>query len=220
LKRTQPESGTSRISPEHHKTESFVKEKSDQQYIKELEATLKRYQDIIANVDDMIFETDQTGHILFVSPNFESILGYKSEEIIGEVPTKFMPPDEAREQYKKFMELATRYEKVKSMEMTYIHKDGHLVTLETNAVPFFSSDGKLLGYRGVNRDTTGRKRAEEQLRNEKLRLEVAQESAQAGTFEWDIKRKRTVLADQLKALNGLAPGEFKGFEDWSSRCTR
>lgn len=217
MKRTQPESGTSRISPEHQKTESFVKEKSQQQYMKKLAATLKRYQDIIANVDDMIFETDQTGHILFVSPNFETILGYKSEEIIGKVPTNFMPPDEAKEKYEKFIELATRHKKVESMEMTYIHKDGHLVTLETNAVPFFSSDGKLLGYRGVNRNTTERKRAEEQLRNEKLRLEVAQESAQAGTFEWDIKRKWTVWSDQLKALYGFAPDEFKGFEDWSSR---
>jgi PAS domain S-box-containing protein len=61
------------------------------------------------------------------------------------------------------------------------------------------------------------KRAEEHLRNEKLRLEVAQESAQAGTFEWNIQKNQTIWSDQLKALYGFAPGEFKGFENWSSR---
>ena len=66
-------------------------------------------------------------------------------------------------------------------------------------------------------DMSERKRAGDLLRNEKLRLEIAQESAQAGTFEWDIQNKETIWSDQLKALYGFAPGEFKGFENWSSR---
>lgn len=77
--------------------------------------------------------------------------------------------------------------------------------------------GRPLYRDGSVRDITERKRVEENTRNEKLRLVIAQESAQAGVFEWDIKENRTVWSDQLKALYGFAPGEFKGFEDWSSR---
>jgi PAS domain S-box-containing protein len=172
LQKTQFKSGPSGKSPDPRRTTSSFEEHPDKQYIKELEATLKRYQDIISNVDDMIFETDQTGHIQFVNPNFESILGYKIGEIIGELPTKFMPPDEAQEKYENFIELASRNEIVKSMEMTYIHKDGHLITLETSAVPFFSSDGKLLGYRGINRDATERKRAEAAMKEKSERFQL------------------------------------------------
>jgi len=81
----------------------------------------------------------------------------------------------------------------------------------------FDDQGILLGGFGTVQDITERKSVEQRLQYEKLRLEIAQESAQAGTFEWDIQNRKTIWSSQLKALYGFAPGEFKGFEDWSGR---
>ena len=59
-------------------------------------------------------------------------------------------------------------------------KDGRLVVLETNGVPVLDAQGKLAGYRGVDRDITERRQAEELLRELTATLEsrVAQRTAQ------------------------------------------
>ncbi len=48
------------------------------------------------------------------------------------------------------------------MENIRTHKDGRRVVMETSGKPFFGEDGTLLGYRGVDRDITERKRLEEE----------------------------------------------------------
>jgi|AGTN01.1.fsa_nt_gi PAS domain S-box/PAS domain S-box/PAS domain S-box len=44
------------------------------------------------------------------------------------------------------------------------HKDGRVIYMETNAMPVFNSDGSLRGYRGIDRDVTERKLADESLK--------------------------------------------------------
>ncbi|MBU1635177.1 PAS domain S-box protein, partial [bacterium] len=53
-----------------------------------------------------------------------------------------------------------------------VHKDGHVVILETSGVPLLDESGNLLGYRGVDRDITKRKQAEEELQERLQELEI------------------------------------------------
>jgi PAS domain S-box-containing protein len=55
------------------------------------------------------------------------------------------------------------------LENTNLHKDGRRVVLESSGVPAFDSEGHLVGYRGIDRDITERKRAEEELRESENR---------------------------------------------------
>jgi len=54
------------------------------------------------------------------------------------------------------------------------------VILETSGVPRLDSQGNFLGYRGIDRDITERKRAEEALRESENRLRIILDSIQAG----------------------------------------
>lgn len=46
-------------------------------------------------------------------------------------------------------------------------------------------------------------------------LQLAQEAARVGTFEWDLQRNRLRWTPQLEALYGLTPGDFTGtLEQW------
>jgi putative nucleotidyltransferase with HDIG domain len=62
------------------------------------------------------------------------------------------------------------------LENTCTHKDGHSVVLETSAVPIIGSDGSFLGYRGIDRDITERKKVEQELQRSLKRLEKTMES--------------------------------------------
>jgi len=59
------------------------------------------------------------------------------------------------------------------INLKVINKDGHLVVLETSGVPVFDKVGNFTGYRGVDRDITDRKRTEDELLQEKKKLETA-----------------------------------------------
>ncbi|MBW1971191.1 MAG: PAS domain S-box protein, partial [Deltaproteobacteria bacterium] len=86
------------------------------------------------------------------------------EEIIGETPFDLMPPAEANRVSKIFNAIIASQQPFDCLENINLHKDGHPVVLETSGVPTFDADGAFRGYRGIDRDITKRKRAEESLR--------------------------------------------------------
>ncbi len=55
-------------------------------------------------------------------------------------------------------------EPIIDFENLNINKDGLLVVLETSTVPVLDENSRLTGYRGIDRDITKRKYAEEALR--------------------------------------------------------
>jgi PAS domain S-box-containing protein len=73
-----------------------------------------------------------------------------------------------------------------------LHKDGHPVTLETNGVPIFDPKGGFKGYRGIDRDISGRKQAERALRESEERLRAIFDSVQAGIVIVD-KKEHVIL---------------------------
>ena len=58
------------------------------------------------------------------------------------------------------------------MENASLHKNGQRVMLETSGVPFFDAGGAICGYRGIDRDITERKRAEDQIKRSLKEKEV------------------------------------------------
>jgi PAS domain S-box-containing protein len=62
---------------------------------------------------------------------------------------------------------------ITSFSNVNLHKDGREVVLETSAVPIIDGTGRLLGYRGIDRDITGRRQVEQQLHLQARALEAA-----------------------------------------------
>jgi len=124
----------------------------------------ERLRNLVKTIKDWIWEVDPRGIYSFVSPGVRDLLGYEPEDLLGKTPFDIMPPDEAERMGKIFGDILKTAKPLPPIENTCLHKDGHPVTLETSGVPFFAADGTLLGYRGVDRDITGRKEAEEALR--------------------------------------------------------
>ena len=129
-----------------------------------------RYRNLVETISDWVWEVDRNAVYTFVSPRIRDLLGYGPGEILGKTPFDLMPPDEALRVKGIFLPLATRREPFSGLENVNLHKDGHLVILETSGTPFFDVDGTFLGYRGVDREIGARKRAEEVLRKSEEHL--------------------------------------------------
>jgi len=131
---------------------------------KALRESRKRFRDLVERINDWVWEVDRDGVYTYASPRVRDLLGYEPKEMIGRTPFDFMPEPEAQRVMVAFRDLKEKRQAFSALENTNLHKDGHLVVLETSGVPFFDEKGNLLGYRGVDRDITERKQAEETLR--------------------------------------------------------
>ncbi|MFO1489051.1 MAG: PAS domain S-box protein [Verrucomicrobiota bacterium] len=129
-----------------------------------LRGTEQRYRNLVETAFDWIWEVDAGYRYTYASPKVTDLLGFAPEEVLGRTPFELMPPEEARRVGDIFWKIHERRESFSTLENINRHKDGHLVVLESSGVPIFDGKGVFLGYRGMDRDVTERKRLEEQLR--------------------------------------------------------
>jgi len=134
---------------------------------KKIEDALRRseekFRGLVESSSDWIWEVDENGVYTYSSPQVTDLLGYLPEEMIGKRPLDFMPEQEADrvgEIFQSYMKLNKSFVELININL---HKTGTKVILDTNGVPFFDDDGNLAGYRGIDRDITERKQAEEEL---------------------------------------------------------
>lgn len=136
------------------------------------EPGLKRFQGLVEAVNDWVWEIDRAGIYTYASPGVRSLLGYEPHEVLGRTPFDFMTAQERTRLADTFRELLSTGQPFMALENTNCHKEGHRVVLETSGVPFFDEQGTLLGYRGIDRDISARKRDKEALIRANLELDA------------------------------------------------
>ncbi len=135
-----------------------------------LRASEERFRSLVETTSDWIWETDAQGAYTYASPKVKDILGYESSEILGKTPMDLMPPFEAERVKEALFQYFEEQKPFVIFENLNHHKDGSLVALETNGIPVVDENGQLTGYRGIDRDITERKRAEDALRESEAML--------------------------------------------------
>ncbi|APR83224.1 Sensory box histidine kinase [Minicystis rosea] len=76
----------------------------------------------------------------------------------------------------------------------------------------------ILGVGKIVQEITEQKRAEQELAEQRMRLELALEVAKCGWFDWNIQTGINSWSKEAEALHGLPPGGFGGtYEAWR-RC--
>jgi len=136
---------------------------------KKLLESEERFRSLVETTSDWIWEVDANSVFTYISPKIRDILGYEPEEIIGKTPFDLMPLDEAKRVKNIFQTILESDKSFITLENTNLHKNGSLKILETSGVPISDEKGDLLGYRGINRDITNRKKAEQKLKESEER---------------------------------------------------
>ena len=186
-----------------------AKEKAaHQKAAKDLQESEHRFKQVAEDAHEWIWEVDKDGLYTYVSPVIESLLGYSSDEIIGQKYFyDFFIPGKKEELKNAALEVFSRKESFRHFENPNVHKDGYVLILSTSGSPVFDYKGNFMGYRGVDADITERKRMLEELVYAK---EKAEESDKLKTaFINNISHEiRTPLNSILGFGRLLAEPEF------------
>ena len=137
-----------------------------------LRESQKKYQALIETTSDFVWETDSHGRYTYCSPQMERLWGLKPLEMIGKTLFDIMPAEDKESCKEYFLNYATSPGLFTGLEASAYDGQGRLIFLETSGVPFFDDNGRLLGFRGISRDITERKKAEMELRRSKDELEL------------------------------------------------
>lgn len=169
------------------------------------------FHSLVEATNDCIWEINSDGIYTYVSPKIKTVLGYSSEDIIGKRPFDFMPKEEAERVGILFKEISDSHRPFTGLENTNTHKDGRGIILETSGVPVVDARGKFLGYRGYARDITERKKTEEALRTNQLRLTEAMDLEHIAYWEFDPAEQTYVFDDAFYALYGTTAEQEGGY---------
>ena len=160
----------------------------------------EKFRSLVETTSDWIWEADSDGVYTYASPRVRDLLGYEPEEVLGRKPFEFMPPDESDRLKALFSEIVKGAEGCIGLENVNIRKDGRRVVLETSCVPRLDGRGNLLGYRGIDRDITDRKRAEEVLQrsHHELELRVQERTAELERRNQELQNFTFAAAHDLQ----------------------
>jgi len=125
---------------------------------KDLEARLRsselRFRSLIENANDIIATIESDGTLSYVSPNAESTLGYRMEEIIGTNMRDYLHPDDIRETDRLLEHVYTSGLPLTGIEYRVRHNDGHWVWHLTNAAPIPNRHDAVEAVMIIARDGT------------------------------------------------------------------
>jgi PAS domain S-box-containing protein len=130
-----------------------------------------KFRALVESTSDWIWEVDEHGKYTYSSPQVYDLLGYHNDEIIQKSPFELMTPEDAKRYQELISAIANKRKSFHLLENANLHKDGRVVFMESSGTPMIDSGGNLKGYRGINRDITERKEAEQERRIAAEKLE-------------------------------------------------
>ncbi len=146
----------------------------------------EKYRTILESIEEGCFETDLEGNLTFFSNPFLKILGYSRDELLGANTATYTAPETAANMEGITRQLRETGTPQNVTDYDVICRDGTSISLELSVSLLKDQDGLPLGYRGVMRDVSERKKTDEEKRKLEAQLQQAQKMESIGTLAGGI----------------------------------
>ncbi len=140
---------------------------------RDLALSEKKYRNILGSIEDSYFEADLDGRFQYFNDALVSQLGYSKEELIGMNPRRYLDAENAEKVSRAYRRIHRTGKPIRFLHHEIIQKNGRKRFIESSVSPKSDQAGNIIGYRGLARDITKRKRIQEELKQAKINAEKA-----------------------------------------------
>ena len=168
-----------------------------------------KYRNILENIEDGYYEVDTAGNFTFFNNSMCRILGYSTDELMGKNNREYMDEENAKKIFQVFHDVYQTGIATKALDWKLIKKDGSECFVETVVSLVMDSNNKKVGFRGVARDITERKQAEEALRQSEKRFRDLSEMLPEVVFETDANMNLSFVNKHAFTLFGYSQQDFE-----------
>ena len=149
----------------------------------------QRMEIILNNIEDGYYEVDLPGNLTFFNDSLCRMLGYSREEMIGMGNQQYTDHENRKKLFQAFNDAYRTGIPTKGFDWEVIRKDGSKAFGEVSVSLIRNSEGQPVGFRGIARDVTERKRAEEEIKQTLSLLNATLESTADGILVVDREGK-------------------------------
>lgn len=176
----------------------------------ELARSEEKYRAIIENIEEGYVEVDLRGRVVFFNESARKLLGYSPEESMDMHYKKYMDEENSQKVFNLYNEVYTTRVPKLDFDWEIIRKDGARKTVEGSASLITDAEGQPIGFRGLLRDTTERKRVLEALRESERRLANIVEFLPDATGVIDTKGCLIAWNKAMEKLSGISKKDMIG----------
>jgi PAS domain S-box-containing protein len=152
----------------------------------------ERFQQIALTSQDWIWEIDKEGRFTYSNQAVKDIMGYEPDEVLGRKFSDFFLKEKRDELILRTKALFSSRQPFICVLLEEMTRGGEVVIHESTGAPIFNERSEVVGYRGVNKDITDRKRSEETIKDTLARLKKTQQ--------------QLIQAEKMSAVGQLAGG--------------
>jgi PAS domain S-box-containing protein len=185
--------GVGRDITEHKQAEESLRESEE------------KYRTILENMHEGYFEVDIAGNLTFFNDALCRIHGYPRDELMGMNNREYMDAENAKRVYRAFNEVYRTRRPTPAIGYEILRKDGTRKSVEITASLITDPAGEPIGFRGILRDVTERKRAEAErerllaaLERRAVQLQTAAEVSRAASSILTVDELLPQMAELIR----------------------
>jgi len=169
----------------------------------------EKYRSVLESMDEGYFEVDLSGNFTFFNAAVTRMLAYTANELAGMSYQHFVDEENAKEVFETFKQVYKSGQPRQAFNWEIIRKDGTRRFVEASISLIRGDKDQPLGFRGIVRDVTEPRKAEEALRESEERYRQLVNHAPAGIYEVDfIQRKFLTVNDVMCEYTGYTKDEI------------
>ena len=177
----------------------------------------ERFRAILRQATAGIVRKDAQGRFVYVNEAFCNMLGYTESDLLGKTVWDFLHPDDIAENRRSYQRLMREGIPFK-LERRFLREDGSIIWVDASVSPILDASGRPHSAVAVEVDVTGRKQAEDALRELNLQLEdrVLSRTARLRTVNQTLREE---IAERRKIEEALRRSEAAARENEETLST-